>query len=171
MVIMGHIVNAFGIHGWIRVYPYTDYTDSLLNFKTWWLGKDNRQWKTSQIVTGRVNGNLLDVKLTGCDDRNQALELKGFKIAIPREVLPELPNNGNDGYYWSDLIGCEAITLNNEILGLVAGLIETGANDVLCIQDRTNSANEILIPFIEPHFIKKVDIKKRQIIVDWEKDY
>ncbi|MCB1937167.1 MAG: ribosome maturation factor RimM [Nitrosomonas sp.] len=171
MIIMGHVVNAFGIRGWVRIYPYTEYVDSLLNFKTWWLGKGNKQWNTMQVVTGRINGNLLDVKLIGCDDRDHALKLKGLQIAVPREALPLLPDNGDKGYYWSDLIGCEVITLNNEILGFIVGLIETGADDVLCVQDKTNSVNEILIPFIEPRFIKKVDLTNRRVVVDWEIDY
>jgi len=171
MVIMGHVINAFGIHGWIRVYPYTGHVDSLLSYKIWWLGNENRSWQQIQVIAGRPNGLLLDAKLENCNDRNQALLYKGSQIAIPRENLPKLPDNGEKGYYWSDLIGSEVINLNNATLGTVTGLLETGTNDVLRVQDTSNKKKELLIPFIEQKFIIKVELKIGRIVVDWEKDY
>ncbi|GJL75106.1 ribosome maturation factor RimM [Nitrosomonas sp.] len=171
MVIMGHVANAFGIHGWIRIYPYTENTDGLLDYTSWWLGKDNNHWHEMQLITGRTNGNQLDVKLKGCENREQALQLKGMQIAVPRNALPGLPENGEEGYYWSDLIGTEVMNLNNEKLGTIVGLFETGANDVLRVQNGKSDTQELLIPFIEQTFIKKVDLKCGRIIVDWSPDY
>ncbi|MBX3630523.1 MAG: ribosome maturation factor RimM [Nitrosomonas sp.] len=171
MVIMGHVTDAFGIRGWIRVYPYTGQVDNLLNYKSWWLGKENKNWYPIQIITGRQNGNFLDAKPENCNDRNQALLFKGMQIAIPRANLPRLPDNGDEGYYWSDLVGSEVINLNNEKLGMVVGLFKTGASDVLRIQDDIDREKELLIPFIEQKFIIKVELDYNRIIVDWEKDY
>lgn len=168
---MGHVVNAFGIHGWIKVYPHTEQVDSLLNYKTWWFGKENGDWREIQIMTGHPNGNFLNAKLENCDDRDQALLFKGMQIAIPRESLPKLPDDGTEGYYWSDLIGSSVVNLNNEMLGTVVGLLETGANDVLRIQSDVDSEKELLIPFIEQRFIIKVELDCKRVIVDWEKDY
>jgi len=69
------------------------------------------------------------------------------------------------------LIGNDVISLKNEKLGTIVNLIETGTNDVLLVKTNSDERNEILIPFIEQTFIKKVDLKNRQVIVDWEKDY
>jgi 16S rRNA processing protein RimM len=96
---------------------------------------------------------------------------KGLQIAVPRESLPKLPDNGEEGYYWSDLIGSEVVNLNNETLGTVIGLLETGTNDVLRVQDSSNKKKELLIPFIEQKFIIEVALKYGRIVVDWEKDY
>lgn len=171
MITMGHVINAFGIQGWIRIHPYTDKIDGLLEYKTWWLGKGDNHWNEMQVITGRVNSNLLDVKLKGCDNRDQALRLKGMQIAIPRSNLPDLPKNGTQGYYWSDLIGAEVVNLNNEKLGTVLGLFETGANDVLKVKTCSGDVQELLIPFIEKIFVKKVDLTNSRIVVDWELDY
>lgn len=171
MVIMGHVVNAYGIHGWIRVYPYTGNVDNLLSYKIWWIGNENGPWQQLHLVTGRPNGLVLDAKLKNCNDRNQALLYRGLQIAIPRESLPKLPDNGEEGYYWSDLIGSKVINLNNETLGTVTNLLETGTNDVLRVQDNSDKSKELLIPFIEQKFIIKVELEYGRIIVDWEKDY
>ncbi|MDR4513711.1 ribosome maturation factor RimM [Nitrosomonas sp.] len=180
MIIMGHVVNAFGIQGWIRVYPYTETVDGLLDYPSWWLGRDETEavsetnggdWIEKQVISGRINGTTLDAKLKGCNNRDQALQLKGLKIAVPREYLPDLPDNGEAGYYWSDLVGAEVVNLDGIKLGTVAGLFETGANDVLRVRGTAPDAKELLIPFIETTVIKKVDLTHRKILVDWEPDY
>lgn len=170
MVVMGHIMGPFGISGWVKIYPYTEYTDGLLEYSSWWLSKENGEWQEVQVVTIHINGNTLNAKLKEYTDRTQALRLKGMQIAVPRSQLPVLPEDGDLGYYWSDLIGAEVVNLKDEKLGKVAGLLETGANDVLRIQHAGKEEKEILIPFIEQVIIK-VDLKLSRIIVDWGTDY
>jgi len=170
MVVMGHIMGPFGISGWVKVYPYTEYIDGLLEYSSWWLSKENDEWQEVQVVTGHINGNALNAKLKKYTDRTQALRLKGMQIAIPRSQLPTLPEDGDCGYYWSDLIGAEVVNLKDEKLGKVVGLFETGANDVLRTQYMGKERKEILIPFIEQVVIK-VDLKLSRIIVDWDIDY
>jgi 16S rRNA processing protein RimM len=170
MVVMGHITGPFGILGWVKINTYTEHVDRLLDYSTWWLGKENSPWQQMQVVTGHINGNTLNAKLKTCADRTQALQLKGMQIAIPRDQLPTLPENGASGYYWSDLIGTEVVNLADEKLGTTIGFYETGANDVLRVQHSDKNKKEILIPFIEQVIIK-VDLKDARITVDWGLDY
>ncbi len=167
---MGHISGPFGIYGWIKINPYTEYIDGLLEYSSWWLRKENDEWQEVQVDTGQISGNNLNAKLKECTDRTQALQLKGMQIAIPRSHLPDLPEDGDSGYYWSDLVGTEVINLKGEELGKVVGLFETGANDVLRIQRMDQEGKERLIPFTE-QIIIKVDLKLSRIMVDWGIDY
>lgn len=168
---MGHIIGPFGVNGWIKVNPYTEYIDGLMDYPIWWLGRENNQWREVHVDESRIGGNHLAVKLQEFTDRTQAAQLKGMLIAVPRAQLPDLPESGAEGYYWSDLIGGEVVNLAGVKLGTVTGLLETGANDVLRIHRADNNkASEILIPFIEP-FVIKVDLKRSQIVVNWEADY
>ncbi len=167
---MGHIIGPFGIHGWVKVNPYTEYIDGLLEYPSWWLRKENDEWQEVRVETGHINGSILNAKLKECTDRTQALKLKGMQIAVPRSQLPDLPDDGDSGYYWSDLVGTEVVNLEGKELGKVIGLFETGANDVLRVQCMDQEGKERLIPFIE-HIIVKVDLKLSRIIVDWGIDY
>lgn len=170
MVVMGHVVGPFGVHGWLKIQPYTEHIDNLLDYPLWWFGKENGEWREIEIISSHINGNILNIKPEKCNDRTQALQMKGLQIAIPRNQLPELPENGADGYYWSDLIGSDVFNLKDENIGKVIGLIETGANDVLRVQHADRDKPETLIPFIE-QFIIKTDLKLSRIIVDWGTDY
>jgi 16S rRNA processing protein RimM len=168
MVIMGHIIGPFGVLGWIKVATYTETIDGLLKYPTWWLRETDNDWQETTLSNGYVNGDILTVKLGQCANRNEAMQLKGMQIAIPRDRLPPLSDNGEDGYYWIDLIGATVVNLQNEELGKVIGMLETGANDVLRVQE--TAEKERLIPYIDPVIIK-VDLALRRITVDWGMDY
>jgi 16S rRNA processing protein RimM len=59
------------------------------------------------------------------------------------------------------------VTLQNEVLGKVDHLLETGANDVLVVMgDR-----ERLIPFVLNDIVMHVDLEAGVIRVDWDKEY
>lgn len=171
MVIMGHVNGPFGILGWIKVTPYTAYIDGLLDYPIWWLGKENGHWHEMNMIDAQiVNDKTLKAKLEGCNDRTHALQFKGLNIAIPRDQLPALPQNGESGYYWSDLIGLETLNLENERIGTIIGFFETGANDVIRIQPFNQDDREILIPFVD-QYVLSVDLESAQMIVDWHLEY
>ena len=76
--------------------------------------------------------------------------------------------------YWHDLIGMIVIDQNlNDVLGIVEGLNNYGADDCIIVKPSYDSVDkqERLIPFIKEKFIKSVDKKKRVITVDWQKDF
>jgi 16S rRNA processing protein RimM len=102
-------------------------------------------------------------KLLNVDDRDAAFGLKNKTILVPKHELPALEKGE---YYWNDLMGHEVINQQKEHLGVVQTFLETGANDVLVVK----GDKEYLIPFI-PHVIINVDMAKKEIEVDWDKDF
>lgn len=164
MVIMGRVAAAHGIRGWVKIQPFTEYVDSLLDYKTWWLGPEHGPWREVKPMQWETHAKTLVAQLPDCPDRNAAERLKGLLIAVPRSSLPE---QTGDEYYWSDLIGLAVVNESGAVLGTVANLLETGANQVLSVK---GESGEILIPFVASA-IKQVDIKNRIIRVDWSTDY
>jgi 16S rRNA processing protein RimM len=129
-----------------------------------WAGR--RQVAEIKVNECAVHGSTL-VALSPIRIGTQRRREETFRLRFPCR-LPVLSQNGDDGYYWSDLIGLEAVNLQGERLGKVVGLLQTGANDVLQVQSET--AKEILIPFIS-QVIVKVDLAASQIILEWGLDY
>ncbi|SDY43426.1 16S rRNA processing protein RimM [Nitrosomonas sp. Nm58] len=170
MVPMGHVIGPFGILGWVKISHYTEHIESLLAHPVWWLSKGDDTWSAINIASYHVYNDKLVVVFEGCHDRTQATQLKGMQIAVPRDQLPHLAENGKDGYYWSDLIGTSVFNLQNEEFGNVIGLLRTGANDVLQVQSVRGDQKERLIPFID-QVIVDVDLEARKITVDWGLDY
>lgn len=164
MVIMGRIAAAHGIRGWVKIQPYTEYLDSLLDYGTWWIGHEHGPWREVEVKQCEVHNKTLAAQLPDCPDRTAAEKLKGLLIAVPRSSLPQ---QTSDEYYWSDLIGLAVVNEAGVQLGTVANLLETGANQVLSV---TGDSGEILIPFVASA-IKQVDVKNKIIRVDWSADY
>jgi 16S rRNA processing protein RimM len=91
--------------------------------------------------------------------------MKGFFVGAPREALPETEE---DEYYWADLIGLEVVNAAGEQLGKVAGLIETGASDVLRVV--ADDGSERLLPFVAA-VVVVVEKEAGLIRVEWGSDW
>jgi 16S rRNA processing protein RimM len=163
MVIMGRVASAFGIRGWVKIQPFSEYVDSLLDYKTWYLGHENGPWREVTVTQCEAHDKTLAAQLPDCLDRNAAEKLKGLLIAVPRSSLPE---QDEGEYYWADLIGLTVINQVGETLGTVAELLETGANDVLIVR---GSGPDILIPFLNS-VIGPIDLTAKTMHVTWSAD-
>ncbi|MBY0576902.1 MAG: ribosome maturation factor RimM [Gallionellaceae bacterium] len=164
MVVMGRIAAAHGIRGWVKIQPFTEHLDSLLDYKTWWVGHEHGPWREVKVQQCEAHNKTLAAQLPDCPDRTAAEKLKGLLVAVPRSSLPA---QQDDEYYWADLIGMAVVNEAGIVLGTVDNLLETGANDVLSVK---GDSGEMLIPFAASA-IKRVDVKNKVIRVDWALDY
>ena len=159
---MGRIAAPHGVKGWVKVQPLTAETRSLLDYRTWWIG-DEGGWQEHALLSGRAQGHTLLARIEGCDDRETAALLRGRAVAVPRGALPATLAQE---YYWADLIGLRVVNAVEQEFGRVTAVVQTGANDVLVVED----GRERLIPFIAP-VIREVDTVAGVIRVEWEADY
>jgi len=159
---MGHVMAPFGVQGWIKVHPYTETSQGLASYPTWWLGKLGN-FHAYQVLEAKVHGTGVIAKLPGFDDRDAALALRGLEVAVPRAALPKVRR---DEYYWTDLIGLTVVNIEGQTFGTVKNLLQTGANDVLVV----GGERERLIPFVR-QVIQDVDLEGGAITVDWGADY
>lgn len=171
IVVMGHVIAPHGVKGWLKIKVFTESFDSLLQFSTWWIRGRNQtgDWDKLKITDAKVREYGLVALFDGIDDRTAADKLKGYEIGISRSDFPEVSEGE---FYWADLIGLSVVNTQNEVLGTVTGLIETGANDVLVVESKSADAHRIerLIPYIDS-VILSVNLTEKKIIADWGLDY
>ncbi|MEO6421353.1 MAG: ribosome maturation factor RimM [Candidatus Nitrotoga sp.] len=167
MIVMGRVAGAQGILGWVKIKTYTESVASLASYPNWWLGEQH-PWREITVEAFAIHSKGLVAKFPDCNDRTAAEKYTGLLVAVPRSSLPQQPEGE---YYWSDLIGLTVINLAGECLGVVDNLMDTGANQVLCVNEglSKNGREELLIPFIASA-IKQVDLAKKVIHVDWAAD-
>jgi 16S rRNA processing protein RimM len=99
--------------------------------------------------------------MSGIISKEDADNLKGTKLYVPRERLPELYE---DEYYHTDLIGLSVQNLEGDNIGNIKSVLNHGASDLLEVEI-SNEKNSILIPFTQK-IVPKVDIKNSIVIVD-----
>lgn len=173
MIVLGRIVAPHGVRGGVKIHPFGDDPLSWRSMMYWWLGRDpestsEADWKAYRLIDLREQGSNLVATLDDVPDRNAAELLDGMFIAAPRE---DLPRPGFDEYYWGDLVGLLVVNSAGVKLGAVSKLLETGAHDVLVVEEGEGEQKvERLIPFVE-NFIKDVDLRTKEIRVEWEADW
>jgi 16S rRNA processing protein RimM len=161
-VILGRIAGVFGVRGWVKVFSHTEPREGILKYQNWLLKRGNG-WQAVKVEDGKPHGKSVIAKLADVDDRETAAELLDAEIAVPRE---DLPQTGDGEFYWSDLEGLQVVHRDGRLLGKVAYLMATGANDVLVV----DGDGECLIPFVMGEVILDVDLGKGRISVDWDWD-
>lgn len=161
-MILGQVTGLYGIKGWVKVHSYTEPREAILDYKDWLLLRDG-DWQAVRIAEGKRHGKTVIARLEGVDDRDAAATYVDDEIGVPRE---QLPDTGRDEFYWADLEGLQVVHTDGRVLGNVAYLLATGANDVLVVQGN----QEILIPFVQGEVIKDVDLAAGVINVEWEWD-
>ena len=168
MLVLGRVGAPFGVQGWVRVYPFADDPEAWAAVPNWFLAVDPDlaadRWRQVGLERARLHGDGLIVKFVDVSGRSEAEALEGLFVGLPRASMPE---PAADEYYWSDLVGLEVINQHGLSLGRVAGLIDTGANEVLKVQD---GKTERLLPFVAA-VVREVNVEVGTIDVDWEADW
>jgi 16S rRNA processing protein RimM len=159
---MGRVVAAIGIKGWVKLKSFTESPEALDEFAEW-VVRTPSGWRYMALEEFAVRPNGTAAKLAGCEDRDAAERLRGADIAVPRAALGE---SEEGSLFQVDLVGLDVVEESGERLGKVESFFETGDTSVMVVQ----GVRERLIPFI-PAYVKSVDREKRRITVDWKADY
>lgn len=161
LVIVGRIGAPHGVNGAVRVRSATQPPENIARYRPWLVG-DGECFREIVVEGLEPYRDGYLARFAGVDDRERARALSGALIAVPRSALPAL-EDGRE-YYWQDLIGLAVRQVDGTPLGRVINLLETGANDVLIVED---GRLERLIPFVEA-FVVAVDLPGGCIVVDWQ---
>lgn len=164
-ITLGRIVGVHGVKGWVKLHSDCRPREAILDYTQF---RATRKGRPEQILTlkdGRAQGKGIIAQFAEIPNRDAAMALIGLNLNIYRDEMPE-PEEGE--IYWADLIGLTVVNRQDQNLGIVKELFETGANDVLVVK---NGKTEILIPFVMGMYIESVDFDKNILYVDWESEW
>jgi len=162
-LVMGQLIGSFGIKGWLKVKVFTEEVETLGNYKVWFISSDEKNWTKLSTESVKISQNRMMVKFEGIDDRTQADRYRKHLVGVLMKSLPKLTDNK---FYWNDLIGCEVQNTDGFLFGKLTGFIETGANDVFVVEGEKKR----LIPYTKM-IIKKIELKQKQIVIDWDESF
>jgi 16S rRNA processing protein RimM len=153
LIEFGRVAGSYGVRGWLKV--AVDDPELLATRRRWWLEGAEYAVQETKLHSGR-----LLAKLAGIETPERARELKGKPVVIERPA----PREGE--VYWSDLVGLEVVNEKGVVLGVVKAMSHNGAHEVMEVAgERTR-----LLPWV-PAYVKKVDLAKRRIEVEWGADW
>lgn len=155
---IGQVVNTNGLKGFLKIKPLTDDITRFEDLETVYIQKAKEliEFKIQEV---KYVKNMILLKLEGINDISEAEKYKNFYIKINRKDAVKLEKNS---YFIVDIIGCEVFTDENEFLGKVVDVFQTGSNDVYTVKTKENK--EILLPAISD-VVKIIDIENKKIVI------
>jgi 16S rRNA processing protein RimM len=159
LVTVGLIATAHGIRGELVVDALTDDPARLAAGATVLLEAPRVPAVERRILGARPHGQRLLVLLEGVPDRTAAEALRGGRLCVREEDLPELPS----GSVWiHEMAGMAVLAESGEELGVVDKVLETGGDRLVLVV--RGPRGEALVPFVEP-IVRAVDRGARTITI------
>jgi 16S rRNA processing protein RimM len=128
LILVGRVAGAFGVKGDVRITTFTAEPMALVGYR------DLKREDGAPALTltgGREAKGGIIVRAKEVETREQAEALRGLKLYIPRDILPD-PEE--DEFYVTDLIGLLVETPDGEPLGRIKEVRDFGAGDLLEVQ-------------------------------------
>ena len=161
---VGLITSCHGIKGQVKVKSLSDFEERFLKPGIRWLQKENEPPSEIELISGfkQPGKETFIIKFHGINNRNNAEQLKKYKILVKTNKLPKLRK---EEYHLLELINLQVKTVeNNElIIGKVTNL-ENEKNNLLVIELFKNQ-KKVLVPFVK-EIVPVVDIKNNFLIIN-----
>ena len=158
LICVGALAGAFGVRGEVRLKSFTSNPGDIENYAPLFTENGRRSFEI--VITSRLK-NGFAARLSGVVKKEQADDLKGTKLFVPRDRLPSLQE---DEFYYSDLIGMIVYDTGGNEIGRVQAVLNHGAGDLLEIHG-VNLKMSVIIPFTK-EVVPTVDIASRRIVTD-----
>lgn len=155
---IGQIVNTFGIKGMVKVKTFTDNIERFSNLEKIYIKNKSGQTEY-KIQEVKYHKNMVLVKFEGIENPEQADLLRNSYLIVDRETEEPLEAGR---YYIVDMIGLDVFTDDNEYLGKLEDIYNTGSNDIYVVKNELGK--QVLLPAIED-VIKNIDMDNKKVIV------
>ena len=140
-VCLGAIAGAHGVRGDVRIKTFTD---DPMDIGAYGALTTEDGARSFEIGKARLNKDHVVAALNGVTTREAAQALKGTRLYVDRDSLPDLDEE--DTWYHADLIGLEARGSDGALIGKVAAIYDFGAGDLIEIA-LEGSGKLVMVPF------------------------
>jgi len=149
---VGFLRRPHGLGGEIIMDLHTDFPERLKRGRKMFVSEEHRPL-TIEGVREHQKGVL--IKFKSIDTPDAAGQLRNQWVYVPAKDVPPLPEGQ---IYQHELFGFQVVDDNDNALGELVEIIETGANNVYVVRDA--AGKEILLPAI-PSVILDLDRGRR----------
>ncbi len=125
LIAVGRVAGAFGVRGEVRISTFTEEPLALARFRE--LKRQDGSPGLTILSAREAKGGVI-ARCPGIETKEQADALRGLRLYIPRDALPE-PDE--DEFYLADLIGLSVVDPAGEAIGKVKSVQDFGAGDIL----------------------------------------
>ena len=163
-LVVGLITSPQGIKGEIRVKSLSDFEERFTKPGKRWIQKEHEIPKELELTSGfkKPGKEFYIIRFREITNRNQAEELKGYRVLVKIDSIPELKKNE---FHLSELVNLTVKILEKNKFNIIGKIIdlENEKNNLLVIRLLKNN-KKVLIPFVK-EIVPVVNIKNKFIII------
>ena len=160
LISVGKILNFHGLQGEAKVGFSKNQQDFLTKLK-WVYIKKGLDYVKFDLTGLRFHKDFALMKFKGIESLNDLMPYKGCLIFTEETVIRE--NLQEDEFLIDELTGIDVFDLEDKKIGVVVGVSNNGASDLIAVKSQTTKVS--LIPFVK-ELVPKVDIKNKKITIN-----
>ncbi len=155
---IGVISTTHGVAGEVKVRPTTDDIRRFQDLDSVIMnsGRDEREL---HVIGARASKGQVILKFEEFTNANEVEPFRGAELYVPRADAIDLDEGE---HFIADLVGMRVVSTEGEMLGTLADVMQTGANDVYVVADP--EGKELLFPAIRD-CVKNIDTEAGVITV------
>ena len=154
---IGQFIGPHGVRGLVKLRSFTEIPEAIFDYAPLLAEDGNRTFK---ITAKSAAKDHFIITVAGVTDREAAEALRGDKIYIPRDILPE---TRADEFYDADLIGLSVFDAEGKDYGKTLALHDHGAGVFLEIGH--THKDSFMLPFKDA-FVPEVDLEAGKLRID-----
>ena len=150
---MGVVAAPHGVRGLVRIRSFTEDPMAIASYGELSDEAGKTRYRVEALST--VKGAVL-ARIEGVADRNAAEAIRGLRLYVERERLPE---TGEREWYEADLIGLSAVGRDGRDWGKVIAFHDFGAGSVMEV------SGGVMLPFTD-EAVPEIDIEGGKVVVE-----
>ena len=158
-IVMAKILTSHGVKGFVKLESYMEKPRDIFKYSNNLYDLNNKNIKISFV--GTLKPNVFVTKIDGLNDMDIAKNYRNTELFMDISLLPKSEENE---YYYNELIGLEAKTIDNKSTGIITSIDDHGAGIVVEIKWNNEKLEESL-PFINDYF-KEINIEKGYVLIE-----
>ncbi len=157
---VGVIASTHGLQGEVNVFPTTQDPQRFKKLKKVTLHTQKGEELELDVVSARFFKKFVIVKFKQFSNINEVEKFRGCELTIDRKDAIKLEPGE---FYCADLIGLSIVDEDDNELGTLTEILQTGANDVYEMT-RKDSEEKVYIPAIKD-CVKAIDVEGKKIVI------
>ncbi len=155
---LGYVIKKHGVKGEVSIQMDVDDPSEYSELESVFV-EINQKLVPFFVDTIQIRDDKAIVKFEDIDDGPSAEELRGKRLFLPLNLLPELEPGQ---FYYHQIIGYSVVNSDNSIIGTVKGVYTSNMQDLLTVD---HEGIEILIP-INDDIVKHANHDEQKLYVN-----
>ena len=164
-LVIGIITSSHGVAGKLNIKSLSDFKERFTKPGVRWIQKHNEDPIPFKLVSGvqKPGKDSFIITLEGIKNRNQADNLKQYKLLVKSNDIPNLKDNE---FHLNQLLDLDVklfVKSELKVIGKVVDLI-TEKNNLIVIRLNENN-KDVLIPFVK-EIVTTIDKRNKYLVIN-----